>query len=86
MTLAKGHHAQTRRTARNFFSHDSSMPNKTVHYYFFTGEDDIARFDSRRYNIYRYRFINIGINVYRYIYSAFLRKNKTENGGLDDFS
>jgi hypothetical protein len=47
-TLARGHHAQTRRTARNFFNliYNSSTPNKTVHYYFFIREDDIARFNS----------------------------------------
>jgi hypothetical protein len=35
-TLARGHPAQTRCTARNFsdFLYDSSMLNKTVHYYF----------------------------------------------------
>jgi hypothetical protein len=51
-TLARGHHAQTRHTSRNFSNllHDSSMPNETVRYYFLTGEDDTARFDSRRYN------------------------------------
>jgi hypothetical protein len=51
VTLARGHHAQTRHTARNFFNfrYDISMPNKTVHYYFLTGEDDIARFDSWQY-------------------------------------
>jgi hypothetical protein len=52
-TLVRGHHAQTWRTARNFlnFIDDSNMPNKTVHYYFLTGEDDIARFDSRQYTV-----------------------------------
>ncbi len=48
-TVARCHHAQTRHTARNFFNfiYDSSMPNKTVHYYFLTAEEDIARFNSR---------------------------------------
>ncbi len=49
-TLARGHHADTGCTARNFFNfvYNYSTPNKTVHYYL-TGEDDIARFDSQRY-------------------------------------
>ncbi len=44
MTLAKGHHAQTQRTARNLliFSHDSSTPiNYTL--LFFTEEDDYSQ-------------------------------------------
>jgi hypothetical protein len=48
MALAKGHHAQTRRKAKFFkiVSHNSSMPNKTVHYYFRLGKTNISRFDS----------------------------------------
>ncbi len=36
---------------KNFsnFLHDSSTPNKTVYCYFLTGEDNIVRFDFRRY-------------------------------------
>ncbi len=46
-TLTRGHYAQTQRTARNFFNfvYDSSTPNKTVYYYFLTGEDNIVRLD-----------------------------------------
>jgi hypothetical protein len=40
MTLVRGHHAQTQRNARNFLYF-------TLYQY--TGVDDIARFDSRRY-------------------------------------
>jgi hypothetical protein len=51
MTLSKGHYAQTRHTARKYFnvSHDSSTPYKNLTLLFLTGEDDIARFDSRQY-------------------------------------
>ncbi len=40
ITLARGHHTQTWRTARNVFNivYDSSTPNKTVHYYFRLGK------------------------------------------------
>ncbi len=50
-TLARGHHAQTRCTARNFlmFHTVSVRPNKNCTLLFLTGEDDIARFDSRHY-------------------------------------
>ncbi len=49
-TLAMGHHAENRRTAKNYFSfHTVAVhPVITIHF-FVTGEDDITRFDSRRY-------------------------------------
>ncbi len=51
-TLAKGHHAQTQRTAWNFlFFHIIAVRlNDNGTLLFLTWEDDIARFDSRRYN------------------------------------
>ncbi len=58
-TLAKGHHTQTWHTARNFFM----FHTVAVHLYknctllFLTGEDDIARFDSRKYNKDLFHFI-----------------------------
>jgi hypothetical protein len=51
MTLAKGHHAQTRRTARNLLIfHTVAVRLNNKRYIIMTGEDDIARFDSRRYS------------------------------------
>jgi hypothetical protein len=40
VTLARGHHTQTWRTARNAFHfvYDSSTPNKIVHYYILLGK------------------------------------------------
>jgi hypothetical protein len=52
MTLAKGHHAPTRRTARNFlmFHMPAVRLNENCTLLFLTGEDVIARFDSRQYS------------------------------------
>ncbi len=51
MTLAKGHHAQTRGTARIFliFHTVAVHLNNNGTLLFVTGEGDIARFNSRRY-------------------------------------
>ncbi len=53
-TLAKGHLVKTRSTDRKFlmFHTISVRLIKTVHYSFLTGEDDIARFNSRRYSVH----------------------------------
>jgi hypothetical protein len=50
-TFAKGHHAPTRRTARNLptFSHASSTPNSLYIIIFCLGKTTIARIDSWRY-------------------------------------
>ncbi len=72
-TLTKGHHAQTWRTARIFFyvSHGSSMPNKNCTLIFLTGEDDIARFNSRWYN----NFITIKfLHILLYIFTIMTGK------------
>jgi hypothetical protein len=52
MTFAKDHHAPTRRTARNFlmFHMAAVRLNENCTLLFLTGEDVIARFDSRRYS------------------------------------
>jgi hypothetical protein len=52
MTHVKGHHAETQCTARNFliFHTIAVRPINNYTLLFVTGEDDIARFDSRRYN------------------------------------
>jgi hypothetical protein len=54
MTLTMGHHAETRRTARNFLIFHTiavrPLINRTL--FIVTGEDDTARFDSRRYSNY----------------------------------
>ncbi len=48
MTLAKDHHAQTRRTDINFlfFSHTSSMPINYTILFFWLGKTNIARTDT----------------------------------------
>ncbi len=58
MTLAKGHHAQARRTARNSFnfSHNSSTPNKKLHIIIFYWE--------RRYSQVRFPAIHSFWNLY----------------------
>jgi hypothetical protein len=55
-TFAKGHHAQTRRTARNFFIFHTVAVHLINNYTLLivTGEDDIAMFDSRRYSNIEY--------------------------------
>jgi hypothetical protein len=52
MILAMGHNAETLRTARNFlnFHMVAVRPTKHCTLLFVTREDDIARFDSRRYS------------------------------------
>ncbi len=47
-----GHHAETQRTVKNFllFTRKQYANNK-LYIIFVTGEDNIARFDSRRYNL-----------------------------------
>jgi hypothetical protein len=51
MTLARGHHAQTWRTDRKFlmFHMVAVRLNKNYTLLFLTGEDNIARFNSRQY-------------------------------------
>jgi hypothetical protein len=51
-TLAMGHHAETRLTARNFLIFHMIAVRPTINrtLLFVTGEDNIARFDSLRYN------------------------------------
>jgi hypothetical protein len=55
MTLAKGHHAQTRGTATNYliFHTVAVRLNNNGTLLFVTGEDDTARFDSLQYT-YKY--------------------------------
>ncbi len=67
MTLVKGHHAQTRRTARNFyFFHTVAVRliNK-LYIIICDKEDDIARFDSRRYT-----YIHVHDNIHFHIHTA----------------
>jgi hypothetical protein len=59
MVLAKGHHPETRRTARNFlFFSLTAVCQQDLYIIFVTGEDDIAGFDSQRY-----RYKQVGENV-----------------------
>jgi hypothetical protein len=53
MTLTMGHHAETWRTARNvlIFHKVAVRPTINCTIFFVTGEDDIARFDSRQYTV-----------------------------------
>jgi hypothetical protein len=59
MTLAMGHHAEIRCTAKNFLTFHTVAVHPTINctLFFVTGEDDIARFDSRRYttNMFKQR-------------------------------
>ncbi len=56
----------TRRTATNFLSHmNSSTPYWNIYIVFVIGEDDIARYNSRRYNCSSLRGIVIASDSYR---------------------
>jgi hypothetical protein len=65
MTLARGHHAQTGRTARNFFIFHTVAVRliKNCTLLFLTGEDDIARFDSQRYS-YKEKYVEFLATIY----------------------